>query len=52
MFIIFPGKHGIAINLVDSEKSMKICRDIEGHFKKKIHLLDAEDCDEIEKIGT
>lgn len=46
------GKHGIAINLVDSEKSMKVCRDIENHFQKKIHQLDAENADEIEKIGT
>jgi ATP-dependent RNA helicase DDX19/DBP5 len=44
------GKKGIAINLVDSEQSMKICRDIENHFGKKIVLLDAENSDEIEKI--
>ncbi|KAL7025285.1 hypothetical protein ACKWTF_013430 [Chironomus riparius] len=46
------GKHGIAINLVDSEQSMKVCRDIERHFGKKIQLLDAENSDEIEKIGS
>lgn len=46
------GKHGIAINLVDSEQSMRICQDIEKHFGKKISLLDAEDSDEIEKIGS
>lgn len=46
------GKNGIAINLVDSEKSMDVCRTIEKHFGKKIHLLDAEDSDEIEKIGS
>lgn len=46
------GKNGIAINLVDSEKSMNICRTIENHFRKKISLLDAENSDEIEKIGT
>lgn len=49
---IFPGKCGIAINLVDSERSMAICRTIEQHFEKKIYLLDAEDSDEIEKIGS
>lgn len=47
-----PGKNGIAINLVDSEKSMDVCRTIEKHFQKKIHLLDADDSDEIEKIGS
>lgn len=46
------GKNGIAINLVDTEKSMNICRTIENHFQKKINLLDAENSDEIEKIGT
>lgn len=46
------GKSGIAINLVDSEKAMNICRTIESHFRKKIVLLDAENSDEIEKIGT
>lgn len=46
------GKSGIAINLVDSDHAMKLCQDIERHFKKKIHYLDAEDADEIEKIGA
>lgn len=46
------GKHGIAINLIDSQQSMNICRDIEKHFNKKITLLDAENSDEIEKIGS
>ncbi|KZC08707.1 PREDICTED: DEAD-box helicase Dbp80 [Dufourea novaeangliae] len=46
------GKSGIAINLVDSPHAMEICRDIEKHFGKKIHYLDAEDADEIEKIGA
>lgn len=47
-----PGKNGIAINLIDSEKSWEVCHAIERHFQKKIHLLDAEDSDEIEKIGS
>ncbi|XP_034947575.1 DEAD-box helicase Dbp80 [Chelonus insularis] len=46
------GKSGIAINLIDSPHSMKLCQDIEKHFGKKIHYLDAEDAEEIEKIGT
>lgn len=45
------GKRGIAINLIDSEQSMSICRRIEQHFNRKIKLLNAEDSDEIEKIG-
>lgn len=46
------GKHGIAINLVDSGESMRICQSIERHFGKPIQHLDAENSDEIEKIGT
>lgn len=45
------GKNGIAINLIDSDRTMKVCKAIEAHFNKKIHHLDAENCDEIEKIG-
>lgn len=46
------GKAGIAINLVDSSLAMQICSAIEAHFGKKIHLLDIEDAEEIEKIGA
>ncbi|KAM0733862.1 DEAD-box helicase Dbp80 [Formica fusca] len=46
------GKSGIAINLIDSVHAMELCKDIEKHFGKKIHYLDAEDADEIEKIGA
>lgn len=46
------GKRGIAINLVDSEQAMQICKTIEQHFGKKIQYLNAEDSDEIEKIGN
>lgn len=45
------GKHGLAINLVDSPESMLVCQAIEKHFNRKIKYLNAEDCDEIEKIG-
>lgn len=44
------GKSGLAINLVDSERAMVVCQDIEAHFGKKIAKLDAENCDEIEQI--
>ncbi|XP_066597660.1 DEAD-box helicase Dbp80 [Prorops nasuta] len=46
------GKSGIAINLIDTPHAMQLCKDIEKHFGKKIHYLDAEDADEIEKIGA
>lgn len=46
------GKSGIAINLIDSDETMRMCKDIEQHFGKKIHYLDADDADEIEKIGA
>lgn len=44
------GKRGLAINLVDSPKSMAILKEIEKHFGKDIIKLDAEDTEEIEKI--
>lgn len=46
------GKKGIAINLVESDQAMTVCKAIEAHFGKKIHYLNAEDSDEIEKIGN
>ncbi|XP_070852770.1 DEAD-box helicase Dbp80 isoform X2 [Drosophila suzukii] len=46
------GKSGIAINLITDEKSMKVCTDIEKHFKKKIEILNTDSADDIEKIGT
>lgn len=45
------GKAGIAINMVDSAKSLGHIRQIEKHFGRNIIRLDAEDADEIEKIG-
>ncbi|XP_046564539.1 ATP-dependent RNA helicase DDX19A-like [Haliotis rubra] len=46
------GKNGIAINMVDSKRSMDIMRSIENHFGRKITKLDADDAEEIEKIST
>ncbi|XP_028138173.1 DEAD-box helicase Dbp80 isoform X1 [Diabrotica virgifera virgifera] len=46
------GKRGIAINLVDSEESMNVCKSIERHFERKIQYLNIEDSDEVEKIGS
>lgn len=44
------GKHGLAINLIDSETSLNILNEIERHFGKPIIKLDAHDMDAIEKI--
>lgn len=43
------GKRGIAINLIDGEKSMGVLKQIEKHFQKKIEKLDEGDLDEITK---
>ncbi|XP_063231917.1 DEAD-box helicase Dbp80-like [Bacillus rossius redtenbacheri] len=45
------GKSGLAINLIDGPQSMAQLRDIEKHFGKKIFELDAQDADEIGKLG-
>jgi len=45
------GKSGLAINLIDGPRSMAVLKQIEGHFKRPISRLDAEDVDELEKIG-
>jgi len=45
------GKSGLAINLVDGDRSMAVLKDIEKHFGKKIIKLDVEDVDEIEKLN-
>jgi len=45
------GKSGIAINMVESTEALRVLKLIEHHFGKKILKLDAEDVDEIEKIG-
>lgn len=44
------GKRGLAINLVDGEKSMEVLHEIESHFGKPIVKLDTEDVAEIEKL--
>ncbi|KAF5294067.1 hypothetical protein FQA39_LY13541 [Lamprigera yunnana] len=46
------GKRGIAINLLDSTEAIIICKTIEKHFNRKIKHLNADDSDEIEKIGS
>lgn len=45
------GKSGVAINMVDSQRSMDVLKQIEAHFRRPILKLDAEDIDEIEKLN-
>ncbi len=45
------GKEGLAINFVDSNRTMGFIKDLEKHFGRKISKLDATDIDEIEKIN-
>ncbi|KAK4336524.1 hypothetical protein RND71_044240 [Anisodus tanguticus] len=44
------GKSGLAINLIDSDRTMGMIRKLEDHFGRKIVKLDAFNVDEIEKI--
>lgn len=44
------GKAGLAINLVDSGRTLALVKDIEHHFGRPIRHLDTDDPDEIEKI--
>ncbi|XP_037955619.1 DEAD-box helicase Dbp80-like [Teleopsis dalmanni] len=44
------GKHGIAINLIDSERDMKLSLAFEAHFKKPIALLNTNDSDEVQNL--
>uniref|UniRef100_A0A671N655 RNA helicase n=1 Tax=Sinocyclocheilus anshuiensis TaxID=1608454 RepID=A0A671N655_9TELE len=46
------GKRGLAVNMVDSQRSMEILKTYERHFNKKIARLDTDDLDEIEKIAN
>lgn len=45
------GKSGIAVNFIDGHRSMNIMKKIEEHFGKKISLLEANDVEELEKLG-
>ncbi|CAH3027041.1 unnamed protein product [Porites evermanni] len=46
------GKSGIAVNFIDGQRSLTIMKKIEEHFGKKITLLQADDVDELEKLGN
>ena len=45
------GKHGIAVNFIDSQRSMNIMKKIEEHFNRPIQLLQTDDVDELEKLS-
>lgn len=46
------GKKGIAVNFIDGQRSMTVMKKIEEHFGEKITLLQADDIDELEKLGN
>lgn len=46
------GKNGLAINLVDGNRTMGFIRKLEEHFGRKIVKLDAFNVEEIERINT
>lgn len=46
------GKNGIAINLIHSQKTMRICREIENHFNKSIKEINADNAEDIEKLDS
>lgn len=50
VFLLRQGKCGIAVNLIDSEATMQICKDIEEHFGRKISKIDTDNPEEIENI--
>lgn len=47
---VTSGKCGIAVNLIDSDATMQICKDIEEHFGRKISRIDTDNPEEIENI--
>ncbi|XP_052213797.1 ATP-dependent RNA helicase DDX19A-like isoform X2 [Dreissena polymorpha] len=46
------GKKGLAINMIDGNKSLQVMKAIEKHFNRAIHHLDADDIEALEKIST
>ncbi|XP_067095679.1 ATP-dependent RNA helicase DDX19A [Osmerus mordax] len=44
------GKKGLAVNMVDSQYSMEVLREIEEHFNKKILKLNPDDPDDLIKL--
>lgn len=46
------GKSGIAINLIDGDRTMGMIRNLERHFGNKIHRLDATSIEDLEQINV
>lgn len=44
------GKHGIAVNLIDSNRAYAVLRQIEKHFERPIRKLDVDDLEAIQNI--
>ncbi|XP_075898296.1 ATP-dependent RNA helicase DDX19A isoform X2 [Nelusetta ayraudi] len=44
------GKRGFAVNMVDSQQSMDIIKQIEMHFNRKIKKLDSSNLEEMENL--
>uniref|UniRef100_A0A1A9X3F0 RNA helicase n=1 Tax=Glossina brevipalpis TaxID=37001 RepID=A0A1A9X3F0_9MUSC len=44
------GKNGIAINLIHNDETMKICFQIENHFKRSIKEINADNMEDIENL--
>lgn len=45
------GKTGLAISFVDGSKAMQVLHDIEEHFGKKISKIDANEIEDLERMG-
>ncbi|XP_054721031.1 ATP-dependent RNA helicase DDX19A-like [Uloborus diversus] len=45
------GKSGLAINMIDGNRSMSILKDIEKHFGRKIAKVDANEIEDLEEMG-
>ncbi|XP_061189592.1 ATP-dependent RNA helicase DDX19A-like isoform X1 [Saccostrea echinata] len=46
------GKKGLAINMVDGQRTFQTMKAIERYFGREIKKLDADDIEEVEKIGS
>lgn len=44
------GKAGLALNLIESDRNMKVLQYFEDYFKIKINKLDADDQEALERL--
>lgn len=45
------GKSGLAINMVDSQKTLEMIKKLEQHYGREISMLDANDLDRLEELN-